>query len=73
MTRMGTSWPGPEELPRNPVARARVMRERARAIGAQAKAMRERAARMAQRNRIIEQSRPAWLSKSADHRAGDER
>jgi hypothetical protein len=49
------------------------MRERARAIGAQAKAMRERAARMAQRNRIIEQSRPAWLSKSADHRAGDER
>jgi hypothetical protein len=69
MIRMGNSWPGPEELPRNPVARARVMRERARAIRAQAKA----AARMAQRNRIIEQSRPAWLSKWADHRAGDER
>jgi len=49
------------------------MRERARAIRAQAKAMRERAARRAQQNRIIERSRPAWLSKSADHRAGDER
>ena len=34
MTRMGSSWPGPEELPRNPVSRARVIRERARAIRA---------------------------------------